>query len=70
MLKNIEFFQLERMQQSTASAMLVHRLQRWANIKTTLGRSTVFTQQTRYIDPMLVQCWFTVYDADPTLDQH
>ena len=27
-------------------------------------------QQTRDIDPMLVQCWSTVYDAGPTLGQH
>ena len=24
----------------------------------------------RYINPILVQCWSTVYDAGPTLDQH
>ena len=28
------------------------------------------TQQTRDIDPMLDQCWSTVYDAGPTLIQH
>ena len=27
------------------------------------------TQQTRDIHPMLVQCWYTVYDVDPTLSQ-
>ena len=27
------------------------------------------SQQTRDIIPMLVQCWFTVYDAGPTLNQ-
>ena len=26
-------------------------------------------QQTRYIEPLLVQCWSTVYDAGPTLNQ-
>ena len=28
------------------------------------------TQQTRDVDPMLVQCWSIVYDAGPTLNQH
>ena len=28
------------------------------------------SQQTRYIDSMLVQCWATVFDAVPTLNQH
>ena len=27
------------------------------------------SQQTQDIVPMLVQCWFTVYDAGPTLNQ-
>ena len=27
-------------------------------------------QQTRYTDPMLVQCWASVADAVPTLNQH
>ena len=27
-------------------------------------------QQTRHIDPMLDQCWPTVYDVGPTLFQH
>ena len=31
---------------------------------------TVPSQQTRVIDPMLVQCWLIVYDAGPTLNQH
>ena len=26
------------------------------------------TQQTAYIEPLLVQCWATVYDAGPTLN--
>ena len=30
----------------------------------------IWTQQTRDIEPLLVQCWFTVHDADPTLNQH
>ena len=28
------------------------------------------TQQTRYIKPMLAQCWSTVYDGGSTLSQH
>ena len=32
--------------------------------------SVSLAQQTRYIDPMLVQCWTSVVDGDPTLDQH
>ena len=28
------------------------------------------TQQTLHIDPMLDQCWLTVYDVEPTLVQH
>ena len=28
------------------------------------------SQQTRYIDPMLVHCWASVVDGGPTLDQH
>ena len=28
------------------------------------------THHTRDIDPMLNQCWATVYDACPTLDKH
>ena len=27
-------------------------------------------QPTQYVGPMLIQCWSTVYDAGPTLDQH
>ena len=27
-------------------------------------------KQTQYIDSMLVQCWATVFDAIPTLNQH
>ena len=30
----------------------------------------VSSQQTQKIDPMLFQCWSTVYDAGPTLKQH
>ena len=26
--------------------------------------------QTRNVEPMLVQCWSTVYDAGPTMNQH
>ena len=34
-----------------------------------LGISPI-TQQTRDIDPMLVQCWASVVDDGPTLNQH
>ena len=27
-------------------------------------------QQTRHVEPMLVQCWLTVYDVGPALNQH
>ena len=30
---------------------------------------TVITQPARYVDHTLDKCWFTVYDADPTLSQ-
>ena len=46
------------------------------NIRTTSRRDITnlwslypASQQTRDIVPMLVQCWFTVYDAGPTLNQ-
>ena len=29
-----------------------------------------WSERTRYIDPMLCQCWSTVYDGGPTLVQH
>ena len=32
--------------------------------------SIVVHQRTRHINPALAQCWPTVYDADPTLNQH
>ena len=31
--------------------------------------SRVAPQQTRQVEPMLVQCWTTVYDAGPTFNQ-
>ena len=55
--------------------MLEHRLRRRPNIETILGNVSFFmgihhpTQQTRDIEPLLVQCWSTVYDAGPTLNQ-
>ena len=46
------------------------------NIRTTSRRDITnlwslypASQQTRDIVPILVQCWFTVYDAGPTLNQ-
>ena len=48
--------------------MLVHRLRRWPNIGLIYRVCCPLTsQQTRYINPMLVQCWSTVYDVGPTL---
>ena len=32
--------------------------------------SGLATQQTRYSNPLLVQCWASVVDGGPTLDQH
>ena len=52
--------------------MLVHRLRRWPNIvpaQYQLLMFPVISQQTRDIVPLLVQCWSTVYDAGPTLNQ-
>ena len=61
--------------------MLGRRRRRRANNKTTLGQCLVFAgsttdtysytdaQDTQHIHPMLVQCWTTVYNAGPTLDQ-
>ena len=34
------------------------------------SRRVLDTQQTRYIDPVLGQCWATVCDGGPTLTQH
>ena len=54
--------------------MTVHRLRRWPNITPTLGQRLVFAERhvyspTRGIGPMLVQYWFTVCYAGPTLNQ-
>ena len=35
-----------------------------------LAEVRTHTQQTQYVEPMLVYCWFTVYDAEPTINQH
>ena len=46
---------------------------RVANIKPAYVQRLVFSrtsQQTRYIHPILDQCWSTVYDAGPTLVQY
>ena len=32
--------------------------------------STILTQSTRDLDPMLISCWSPIYDADPSLKQH
>ena len=37
-------------------------MQRWPNLD--------YSQSARYTDPMLVQCWPTVFDAGPKLNQH
>ena len=66
-----------------ADLMLGQRRRRWANIIPALSQCFIVAgtclsllymivrapQQTRDIVPMLVQCWFTVYDAGPTLNQ-
>ena len=44
-----------------------------ANIElsfTCFCRKCIQSQQTRYIDSMLGECWPTVFDVDPTLTQH
>ena len=48
----------------------VHLQSKRCHCLTLRGSYVVYTQQTRDIDLMLVQCWATVYDAGPTLDQH
>ena len=60
--------------------MLAHRLACRPSIKPTLTKRLMFvrlrlvfvglTQQTRHLEPVLVQCWSTVNDAGPTLTQH
>ena len=47
--------------------MWLHRLRRWASINMI---KTTASQQTRYVDSMLLQCWPTVYDVGPILSQH
>ena len=36
----------------------------------TTGRTRVYTLQIRDVSPMLVQCWASVADSGPTLNQH
>ena len=55
--------------------MLSQHRRRWPNINTALveclvGVVFISSHQTKHIDSMLDQCWSTVYDAGPTLDQH
>ena len=56
--------------------MLGQRPRRWAIIKSALVKRVVFAgcaascQKTRDIEPMLGQCWPSVYDAGPTLTRH
>ena len=53
-------------QAAQCSVYVYHRL--WSLVSTLSTACTVATfQQTRDIDPMLKQCWATVYDAAPTL---
>ena len=55
------------------------------NVSPSMGRGSAFShtliqfwydvngdesQQTRDVDPMLIQCWSSVYDAGPPLNQH
>ena len=53
-------------------SLLGQRLKRYTNIEPMLpynmSRETKSSQQTRDVEPMLVHCWSTVYDAGPTLN--
>ena len=40
------------------------------DVENSLIQRAGHSQQTRVIDPMLVQCWTTVSDGGPTLRQH
>ena len=46
----------------------IQNLMGFSNV--TLYPSSLAAQQTRNTEPMLIQCWVTVFDADPTLKQH
>ena len=53
-------------------AMRQHR-RHWLIVGTVLGRmhgNERGSQQTRDVDPMLLWCWATVFDAGPTSHQH
>ena len=51
--------------------MLVQSLRRWVNVILALGHRVydLPTQQTRDIEPLLIQCWASVVDGGPTLNQ-
>ena len=57
-------------------SMLIHRCptlnQHWRKISSLsqLARNTHPMLASKHIDPMLVWCWSTVYDAGPTSNQH
>ena len=52
-----------------AGSMLYQRLRH--SIDPALGKLfDAMTQQTRYIDPMLGECWSAVSDVGPTFTQH
>ena len=55
-----------------SNVVLAHSLRRWPNILTIFWAvsSCKLPSSRLWIDPMLVQCWPTVFDAVPTLNQH
>ena len=50
-------------------SMLGQRRRRWANIATTLSEC-LHSATRQGIHPMLFQCWASVEDGGPTLNQH
>ena len=44
-------------------------IQHCVNVSCLLGKYRIANQQTRDIDPIMNQCWSTVYDSGPTLVQ-
>ena len=56
---------------TSVDVMLGQRLQRWPTIKQTLVRSQILmSQQTRFIELMLIKYWASVADGGTTLNQH
>ena len=42
----------------------------YLHAQTIISRPEMVTQQTRYINPILIQCWASVVNGGPALDQH